>query len=116
MLQRINEAQATLEAVGAEAELFNDMSVVAQLVSKLSGLHQDRWHQDKTLTPFWNDQRRPGGARKTGGCRCLGTTDTSGTEPVQTTSEHPPWAEIRACGKGGHKTDTSAEGESKGLP
>ena len=39
MLQRINEAQATLEAVGAEAELFNDMSVVAQLVSKLSGLH-----------------------------------------------------------------------------
>ena len=56
LLQGINEARATLEAVGAEAELFNDIPV-AQLVSKLSGSHQDRWHQDKTLSEFRNYQR-----------------------------------------------------------
>ena len=48
LLQGVNEARATLMAVGAEAELFKDISVVAQLVSKLSGSHQDRWHQEKT--------------------------------------------------------------------
>ena len=58
-MQGVNEAQATLEAVGAEAELFNNVSVVAQLVSKLSGLHQDRWHQDKTSNEFRNDRRKP---------------------------------------------------------
>ena len=36
LLQGVNKARATLEAVGAEAELFNDISVAAQLVSKLS--------------------------------------------------------------------------------
>ena len=48
LLQGVNEARDTLKAVGAEEELFNDVSVVAQLISKLSGAHQDRWHQDKT--------------------------------------------------------------------
>ena len=42
LLQGVIEARATLEAVGAEGELFNDVSVVAQLVSKLSASHQDR--------------------------------------------------------------------------
>ena len=60
VLQGVNEATATLNAVGAEAELFNDVSVGAQLVSKLSASHQDRWHQDKTSTDFRNDQRKPG--------------------------------------------------------
>ena len=60
VLQGVNEAQATLEAVGAEAELFSDVPIVAQLVSKLSASHQDRWHQDKTSTNFRNDQRKPG--------------------------------------------------------
>ena len=46
--------------MGAEAELFIDVSVVAQLVSKLSASYQDRWHQDKTSTDFRNDQRKPG--------------------------------------------------------
>ena len=58
--QGVNEARATLEAVGAEAELFNNVSVVAQLVSNLSALHQDSWHQDKTATNILNDQRKPG--------------------------------------------------------
>ena len=49
-----------MKAVGAEAELFYNVSVVAQLVSKLSGSHQDRWHQDKTSTNFLNDQRKTG--------------------------------------------------------
>ena len=35
LLQGVDEARATLEAVGAEAELFNAVSVVAQLASKL---------------------------------------------------------------------------------
>ena len=60
LLQGVNEARATLEAVGAEAELFNDVSIVAQLVSKLSASQQDLWHQDKTSTDFRNDQRKPG--------------------------------------------------------
>ena len=60
LLHGVNKARATLKAVGAEAELFNDVSVVAQLVSKLLGLHQDRWHQDKTSTDFMNDQRKTG--------------------------------------------------------
>ena len=60
LLQGVNEARATLKAVGAEAELFNDVSVVAQLVSKLSGSHQDRWHQDKTSNDFMNDRRKTG--------------------------------------------------------
>ena len=60
LLQGVNEARATLEAVGAEAEQFNNVSIVAQLVSKLSASHQDRWHQDKALNDFRNDQRKPG--------------------------------------------------------
>ena len=49
-----------MKAVGAEAELFKDVAVVAQLVSKLSGSHQDSWHQDKTLTKSLKDQRKTG--------------------------------------------------------
>ena len=60
LLQGVNEARATLKAVGAMADLFKDVSVVAQLVSKLSGSHHDRWHQDKTWTDFMNDQRKTG--------------------------------------------------------
>ena len=44
LLKGVNEARATMKAVGAEADLFNNVSVVAQLVAKLSALHQDRWH------------------------------------------------------------------------
>ena len=43
LLQGVNEARATLKAVGAEEDLFNDLSVVAQLMAKLSASHQDRW-------------------------------------------------------------------------
>ena len=46
--------------MGAEADLFNDVSVVAQLVAKLAASHQDRWHPDKTLTDFQSDQRQLG--------------------------------------------------------
>ena len=60
LLQGVNEARATLKAVGVEAELFNDVSVVAQLVSKLSAAHKDRWLQDKTSNEFMNDQRETG--------------------------------------------------------
>ena len=60
LLQGVNEARSTLKAVGAEAELFNNVSVVAQLVSKLSGSHQGRWHQEKTSTDFIGDQRKTG--------------------------------------------------------
>ena len=99
LLQGVNEARATLKAVGAEAELFNNVSVVAQLVSKLSGSHQDRWHQDKTLIDFMNDQRKtgekiPGVDRKTGSGRSLGQADPSSAGPVQTTAERSPGAEM----------------------
>ena len=45
-LQGFNEARATLKAVGAETELFNNVSMVAQLVAKLPASEQERWHQD----------------------------------------------------------------------
>ena len=35
LLQGVNEARAILKAVGAEAEIFNDASLMAQLVAKL---------------------------------------------------------------------------------
>ena len=60
LLQGVNEARASLKAVGAEEDLFNNVSVVAQLVAKLSALDQDRWHQDKTSNKFRNDQRKLG--------------------------------------------------------
>ena len=81
LLQGVNEARATLKAVGAEAELFNDVSIVAQLVSKLSGSHQDRWHQDRTLTEFLNDQRKPGE-------KFLGWLERQGTAAVSARLTH----------------------------
>ena len=60
LLQGVNEARATLKAVGAEAELFNDVSVVAQLVAKLPASEQERWHQDRTSPDFREDQRKLG--------------------------------------------------------
>ena len=98
LLQGVNEARATLKAVGAEAELFNNMSVKAHLVSKLSRSHQDRWHQDKTSTDFMSDQRKtgkvPGMHRKTGSGRCLGQTDPSRAGSVKTTAECSPGIEM----------------------
>ena len=58
LLEGVNEATATLKAVGVEEELFNDVSVVAQLISKLSRAHQDRWHQDRTSTNFMTKGRQ----------------------------------------------------------
>ena len=60
LLQGVNKARATLKAVGAEAELFNNVSVVAQLVAKLPASEQERWHQDRTSTDFREDQRKLG--------------------------------------------------------
>ena len=83
LLQGVNEARATLEAVGAEAELFSNVVVVAQLVSKLLGSHQDRWQQDNTSSEFRTDQRKPG--------EC--------PSPVQATAEHSPGAKVRGVRK-----------------
>ena len=46
--------------MGAEAELLNDVSVVAQLVAKLPASEQERWHQDKTSPDFRNDPKKLG--------------------------------------------------------
>ena len=48
LLQGVNEAQAILKVVGAKAEIFNDASLVAQLVAKLSDSGQEQWHLDWT--------------------------------------------------------------------
>ena len=42
LLQGVNEARAILKAVEAETELFNDVSLVAQLVAKLPASGQER--------------------------------------------------------------------------
>ena len=48
LLQGVNEVRAILKAVEAEAEIFNDVSLVAQLVAKLPDSGQERWHKDRT--------------------------------------------------------------------
>ena len=60
LLQGVNKARAVVKAVESEEELINDVSVVAQLVAKLLGSHQDRWHQDKTSAYFMNEKRKTG--------------------------------------------------------
>ena len=119
LLQGVNKARATLKAVGVEAELFNDVSVVALLISKLSGSHQDRWHQDKTLTDFMNDQRKTGE-------KFLGWIERQGAAAVSARltrqalalskpqQSAPPVRKCGVCGKGGHKTESCAGGEGKG--
>ena len=94
-----------MNAVGAEAELFNDVSVGAQLVSKLSASQQDRWHQDKTSTDFLNDQRKTGG-------KFLGWIERHGAAAVSARLTHqalalskqqqsaPPVQKCGVCGKG----------------
>ena len=119
LLQGVNKARATLKAVGAEAELFNDISIVAQLVSKLLGSHQDRWHQDKTSPDFMNDQRKTG-EKFLGWIERLGTATVSArlTRQALTLSKPeqsaPPVQKYGVCGKGGHKTESCAGGEGKG--
>ena len=105
--------------MGAEAELFNDVSVVAQLVSKLSGSHQDRWHQHKTLTESLNDQRKTGE-------KFLGWLERQGAAAVSARLTHhalalskqppsaPPAQRCGVCGKGGHKTESFPGSEGKG--
>ena len=60
LLQGVNEAQAILKAVEAETELFNDVSLVAQLVAKLQASGQERWHQDQTNPEFLKSQKKVG--------------------------------------------------------
>ena len=45
-------------AVEAEAELFNDVALVAQLVAKLPASGQERWHQDRTDPEFVKSQKK----------------------------------------------------------
>ena len=42
-LQGVNEARAILKVVEAETELFDDVSLVAQLMAKLPASGQERW-------------------------------------------------------------------------
>ena len=51
-IQGVNKAGAILKAVEAETELFNDVSLVAQLVAKLPNSGQEQWHQDRTAPEF----------------------------------------------------------------
>ena len=100
-------------------ELFNDVAVVAQLVSKLSRSHQDRWHQDKTSTESLNDQRKTGE-------KFLGWLERQGAAAVSARLTHhalalskpPPSAhpvqKCGVCGKGGHKTESCTGSEGKG--
>ena len=105
--------------MGAEAELFNNVSVVAQLVSKLSASHQDRWHQDKTSTDFRNDQRKlgekflawlEGQGAAANSARLTQQALALTTQPLIS----PPMPRCGACGKGGHKTENCLGGEGRG--
>ena len=62
LLQGVNEARAILKAVGAEAQIFNNASLVAQLVAKLPESRQEQWHLDRT-SPEAVASRETSGAR-----------------------------------------------------
>ena len=62
LLQGVNEARAILKVVGAEAEIFYDVSLVAQLGAKLPESGQERWHLDWTA-PEAVTSRETTGAR-----------------------------------------------------
>ena len=121
LLQGVNEARATFKAVGAKADSFNDVSVVAQLVTKLSVSHQDRWHQDKTVTEFQNDQRKLG-EKFLAWLERQGAAANSArlTQQALALSKQPlnapPVPRCGACGKGGHKTESCEGGEGNGKP
>ena len=105
--------------MGAEAELFNDVSVVAQLVSKLSGVHQDRWHQDKTSTEFMNDQRETGEKflrwiERQGAAAVSARLTRQALALSKPQQSAPPVQRCGVCGKGGHKTESCAGDEGKG--
>ena len=51
-----------LKAVGAEAEIFNDKSLVAQLVAKLPESGQEQWHLDP-MSPEAVASKETSGAR-----------------------------------------------------
>ena len=56
LLQGVNEVRATLKAAKAQTDIFNNVSLVAQLVAKLSDAGQERWHQDWTATEVVTSQ------------------------------------------------------------
>ena len=118
LLQGINDARATLEAVGAEAELFNNVPV-AQLVSKLSGSHQEMWHKDKTVSDFRNYQSKPG-EKFLAWLERQGAAAVSArlTDHALALSKQPLSTRLGprcgACGKGAHKTENGTGGEGKG--
>ena len=119
LLQGVNEARATLKAVGVEEELFNDVSVVVQLVSKLSAAHQDRWHQDKTSTEFMNDQRETGEKylrwiERQGAAAVSARLTRQALALSKQQQSAPPVKKCGVCGKGGHKTESCAGDEGKG--
>ena len=118
-MQGVNEARATLKAVGAEDELFNDVSMVAQLVAKLPASEQERWHQDRTSPGFREDKRKLGEMflawlERQGAAANLARL----TQQALTLTKQPLIPSLmpkcRACGKGGHKTKNCAGGEGKG--
>ena len=56
LVQGVNRARATLRNVQAEKELLGDLALIAQLVGKLPGSLQERWHLDRT-EPSWEEER-----------------------------------------------------------
>ena len=119
LLQGVNKARATLKAVGAEAELFNDVSVVAQLVAKLPASEQERWHQDRTSTDFREDQRKLGEKflawlERQGAAANSARLTQQALSLTKQPLISPPMPRCGACGKGGHKTENCAGGEGKG--
>ena len=105
--------------MGVEAELFNAVSVVAQLVSKLLEAHQDRWHQVKTLTEFMDDQRETGEKflrwiERQGAAAVSARLTRQALALPKTQQSAPPIQKCGICGKGGHKTESCVGGEGKG--
>ena len=105
--------------MGAEAELFNNVSVVTQLVAKLAASEQERWHQDKTSPDFRNDPKKLG-EKFLAWLERQGAAANSArlTQQALSLTKQPllliPGPRCGACGKGGHKTESCAGGEGKG--
>ena len=99
-----------MKAVEAETELFNNVSLVAQLVAKLQTSWQERWHQDRTAPEFVKSQKKLGEKflawleRQGEAANSARLTQQALSLAKQATAQNSA-LRCLSCGKAGHKME-----------
>ena len=99
-----------MKAVEAETELFNNVSLVAQLVAKLQTSWQERWHQDRTAPEFVKSQKKLGEKflawleRQGEAANSARLTQQALSLAKQATAQNSA-QRCLSCGKAGHKME-----------